>query len=194
VGDEDRRRAGRAQHLAYLLAEFGAELGVDVAEGLVEQDERGRRGERPCERHALLLAARQLVWVPRAEASQVDELEHLARADAAAGRREVGEAEGDVILERAMREERVVLKPDAAPSRLGRHELAAAGLRHGPPADEDLSLVRRLEARDEAERRRLATAGWTNEPEDLAARGGERKALDRGLGAAGEALGDGIAD
>src|SRR3989304_481532 len=43
-----------------------------------------------------------------------------------------------------------------------------------PPADQDLALVRRLEAGDEPERRRLAAARRADEPEDLGARGAGR--------------------
>ena len=61
VGDQDRRRAGPAQHVVHLGAHAGAQAGVERGEGLVEQDDLGVGGQGAGQRNALLLATRELV-------------------------------------------------------------------------------------------------------------------------------------
>ena len=61
VGDEDGRRARRSEDSLHLVAHLGAQLGVEVRERLVEQEERGRRRQRASEGDPLLLTAGELV-------------------------------------------------------------------------------------------------------------------------------------
>ena len=61
----------------HLVPQLGAEVRIDVRPRLVEQDELRCRRERPRERDALLLPARELVRVAAAESAQVDEAEEL---------------------------------------------------------------------------------------------------------------------
>src|SRR5439155_25649181 len=70
------------------------------------------------------------------------------------------EAEGDVLRDIEPRDQRRVLKHHAA---LG------AGAAHAPALDEDLASVGLLEAGDEIEQRRLATARGADEAHELAA-------------------------
>ena len=58
-----------------------AQLEVERAERLVEQQHARMVHERAPERDALLLAARELPRLPLREAGEPDELEHLARRD-----------------------------------------------------------------------------------------------------------------
>ena len=58
-------------------AQVGADVGVQRAERLVEQQHARLHRERAGERHALALAARELRRVAVAEAGQADELEQL---------------------------------------------------------------------------------------------------------------------
>ena len=66
-----------------------AERRIEVAEGLVEQEDGGLPDERPTERHPLLLPARQLAWQPvRAgcSSSSVSATPRHARGISALGR------------------------------------------------------------------------------------------------------------
>ena len=80
VRDEDRRDAEGLLDLLQALAQLRADLDVERAERLVEQQDRRLVGERPRERDALLLAARELALVAVAEAAQADEVEQLLAA------------------------------------------------------------------------------------------------------------------
>ena len=60
VGDEDARRAQAQVEMLDLGAHPAAERGVEVAERLVEEEDERLLDERPAERDALLLAAREL--------------------------------------------------------------------------------------------------------------------------------------
>ena len=82
------------------------------------------RRERPREGHALALAARRLVRVARPCCSPRRARACAARVGCA---RAAGEPEGDVVLDRKVREQRVVLEDHADPPPLRRHD------RPGPP-------------------------------------------------------------
>ena len=83
VRDEDRGRAGRREHVDDLAPHARAQLDVERGERLVEQHERGPRGERAGERDPLALAAREVVRQPLLEPAEPDHLEQLrdARVD-----------------------------------------------------------------------------------------------------------------
>ena len=70
-----------------LVAQAHAHARIERRERLVEQEQRGRGGERAGERHALLLAARKLHRILGALLGQADEGEQLgdARIDVGAG-------------------------------------------------------------------------------------------------------------
>lgn len=87
VGDEDRGGPGGAQDLFDLVAHLRAEVRVQVREGLVEQDQRRRQGAG--DRHALLLAGRELVRI-----AQPQDLCDTGPPVASAG---VLESEADVL-------------------------------------------------------------------------------------------------
>ena len=61
-------------------AQVGADVGVERAERLVEQQHARLDRERAGERHALALAARELRRVALVEAAEADELEQLVHA------------------------------------------------------------------------------------------------------------------
>ena len=60
VGDVDRRHVQGALQLHQLNPRLDTELGIEIGEGLVEQEELGLSHDRPRQRHPLLLAAREL--------------------------------------------------------------------------------------------------------------------------------------
>ena len=67
-------------------ADAGPQVRVERGERLVEQHHGRLDGQRPGQRHPLLLAAGQLVRVALAEAGQADRLQQLDRAARAAAR------------------------------------------------------------------------------------------------------------
>ena len=74
----------------------------------------------------------------------------------------VPQTEGDVVLDRQVREERVVLEHRVHVPLVGRR------LRHVHPVEQDLALRRTLEAGDQAKRGRLPAARRPQEREELA--------------------------
>ena len=97
------------------LAQLGADLGVERAEGLVEQQHLRLDGERPGERHALALAARELGGVAVGEPVELDEAEQLVDARGDLGLRALADAqaEGDVVVHGHVLEGGVVLEDEA---------------------------------------------------------------------------------
>ena len=75
VRDVEERDPDLALDRLELDLELAAQLGVERAEGLVEQEHRRREHERPRERDALLLPTRELMWAPLPEPAEADELE-----------------------------------------------------------------------------------------------------------------------
>ena len=80
VGDEDGGVAGLVVDLAQPAAQLLAHLGVERAEGLVEQQHPRLDRERAGERDALALAAGELAGIAPGEAAELDEIEELADA------------------------------------------------------------------------------------------------------------------
>ena len=68
MGDEESGVAGLVVQFAEPLAQVLPDLGVECAEGLVEEQHAGFDGECPGERHALPLAARELGGITLLEA------------------------------------------------------------------------------------------------------------------------------
>ena len=113
--------------------ELASELEVERPERLVEQQDRRLADERPGERDALLLAARELVRGSSVEAGEVDELERGADTPPGIAVRDLApaQAEGHVVEDREMREERVALEDHVDRPALGRIH------RDVPPAELD---------------------------------------------------------
>ena len=86
VRDEDGRDAELLLDLADRAPQFLADLGVERAERLVEQQHLGPVGERARDRDALLLAARELGRQALVHALERDELQQLLRAGPGARR------------------------------------------------------------------------------------------------------------
>jgi len=163
----------------FLVREALAQVDVEAGERLVEQQQARRRRQRACQRHALLLAAREFVRSARRGARQPDEFEHALHAPAPFGARQAGQAEGDVVAHVQVRKQRVVLEHHADAPQLGRAVRAAGRPREHLVLDRDTPGRDRLEPRDGAQQRSLAAARRTDQRADLAARKAERHALDR---------------
>ena len=174
VGDEQRGRVDLAQHVAHLLAEFDAELGVEGAERLVEQDEPGRGRKRASQGHALLLPAGELVRAPVAEALEPDELEQFRDPGLALVTGLVDDPKGDIPRDAQVREQRALLghDPDAAVVRGHGRRRRRVKL---APSERDRAGVGCLEPGDAAQKRRLAGTG---RPENRHEVPGRREQVD----------------
>ncbi len=159
----DERRPELVLDALQLELHVLAQLHVERAERLVEE-QRGRPvDERARERDALLLAAGELPRPPSLQALESDDIEELEHPLAALAARHPLQLqpEGDVVVDRHVREERVLLED---------HVDRPAVRRDGGdvlPLQDDATLVRRLEAGDHPERRRLAAAARAEQREEL---------------------------
>ena len=159
----DERDAHLLLNRLQLNLERPPELRVQGAERFVEQEHAWVQHERARERHALLLSTGKLVRLAPFEAVEANQGERFA--DPASFLlllhvREV-EAEGDVVLDGEVREERVVLEYGVDRPSVRRT------FRDVGPSEQDPSGRGLFEARDEAERRRLATARGAEQGEEL---------------------------
>ena len=174
VRDVDERDPDLVLDALQLELHLLAELQVERAERLVEQEDARVVHERARERDALLLTARELPRLALREAGEPHELEDLGDAalQLALGDALPLEPEGDVVLDRHVREERVALE----------HRVDVALVRRQPDdvlvAQVDVALGRLLEAADHAQRRRLAAARRAEQREERAARDLDRDSVD----------------
>ena len=145
--------------LAQPAPQLLAHLGVQGAEGLVQEQERRLGGQRARQCHPLALPSGKLVRIAAADPIQLDQLEQfLHRSADLRFRQPLGagldaKAEGDVLEDGEVAEQRVVLENEAHPAVLRTLP------RRVHPAEQDLSGVRNLQARDGAQERGLPAAG-----------------------------------
>src|SRR6266850_1055765 len=151
-----------------------AQLLVQRAERLVQQEHVRVEDEAPRERDALLLAAGELARMPVGEPAQPDQVEDFAHALSSLRLRKRAHAQrkGDVALDRHVWEQRVVLEDDAdvALVRLAARQIFAVEL--------DDAAGGLLETRDHHQRRRLPGAARAEEREELALRDVEADPVD----------------
>ena len=168
VGHEDRRGVHLVVQPAQPVAQLLADLRVERAERLVEQQHRRLHRERPGQRHALALAARELRGHPVAELREVHEVEQLGDPLVDLVLRPLAdlEAEGDVLGHRHVLEDRVVLEDEAHVA------LARRQVRGLPALDGHGAGVGLVEPRDDPQQGRLAAAGRAEQGGELP--GGQR--------------------
>ena len=88
------------------VAQFLAQLVVEIGERLVEQHQVGALGDGPCERRALLLAAGELergAVADRASAGSAPPLADALRSSRPAGGAGDPQRRGDVLVDRQVR-------------------------------------------------------------------------------------------
>ena len=148
-----------------LKAHLEAELRIEIRERLVHEDERRLGDDRPRERDALLLAARQLSGIATSEAAELDEVERAADPAFALPSRDPAdlETEADVARDAEVREKGVVLEDHAEATALRRVA------RDVPAIDLDGAFIGVEQPGDAVERRGLAAPGGTEEADELAA-------------------------
>ncbi len=179
MGDEDEGDAERFLQGLQLLLHLLAQLEIECAERFVEEKHARPVDERARQRHALALAAGKLAGAARAVAGKLDHGERVLRrlqplclADTLDH-----QAIGDILEDREMREEGIVLehRVDVAP--VGRHALRRLA--------ENLDMPRRrlLEAGHQAQAGGLAGAGRPEHREEFTLGDGEIHAVDGAHGA-----------
>ena len=186
VGDVDRRRPDLLLQLLDLAAGLHAQLGVEVGERLVHQEHLRVAHQRAPERHALLLAAGELARLAVQQPVELDRGGGAAhtRVDLRLVRLAPPQREGEVVVDRHLRIQRVVLE-DHRDVALARGDAVDHAL-----ADADLALGDRLEPGQHPQRGRLARARRPDQHEELAVAGLERQLAHRLDGV--EALGHGV--
>ena len=115
VGDEHDGRAGFAMQPLDLDLHRLPQLAVERAERFVHQDQRRPIDQAACQCDALLLPAGQLAREPAAESAEAHHVEHRGNFGLQRVRRQVAhlQRERDVLRDRQVREQRIVLKHDA---------------------------------------------------------------------------------
>src|SRR5690606_12799295 len=116
------------------------------------------------------------------------EVEHLGRDPSALVTRAAPQPERHVVEHRQVREQREVLEHEADAPTLRLHPRARG--RDGPTRDGDTAGVGALEAGDQAQQRRLATTGGTEETQDLVSQYRQREVVDCRGSTAAEPFGD----
>ena len=166
-------------------------VGVEVAGGLVGDEDHRPVDEGARDRDPLLLAAGELVGHPVALAVEADHLEGLGDqgGDVAAGAADDLEGEGDVLADRLVGEQPEVLE-DGADVAAQPRDLPAGEPVDLLAGDVDASRRRAVLAQHEAQERRLARAGGADEEDELALLDVDRDLVERRVGVAGVGLGD----
>ena len=143
-----------------------AQLGIEGAEGFVEQEDRGSQDQGPGQGHPLLLATRQLARTALFIAGELDEFEGFPKSCGrlCLGQLEVAQSEGHIVGYREERKEGVVLEDGVDVAFVGRT------IGHIDAIEEDGPAGGLLEAGYQPEGRRLSAPGWPEDGEELAAR------------------------
>ena len=119
VRDEHRRHVDLVVQVAQPAPQLLADLGIERAERLVEQQDARLDGERAGKRHALALAAGKLARIAVGQPLELDQIEQLlnARVDFRLGDAlpalAHAQAEGDVLEHAHMPEQRIMLEHEA---------------------------------------------------------------------------------
>ncbi len=140
----DERRPELVLNSLQLELELLAQLDVKSTERLVEEECRGTIDERARQRDSLLLSTRELRRTALLVSLELDHPEHLVHSGTLLVLPELLqlEAERNVVVDRHVREERVVLEDHVHVPPVRRH------VRDVVPAEQNRPLVGLLEARD----------------------------------------------
>src|SRR3954452_1588902 len=164
VGDVDEGDADLALDRLQLDLHLLAQLQVEGAERLVEQQHLGPLDDRPGQGDALALAAGELAGLAISVAGQADHLQRFVASLRSLGLVDAGDAQavGNVLAHGHMRGQGVVLKDGVDGTVVGGHpaDILARQL--------DRAAAGILEAGDHPQRRRLAGAGRPEQGEELA--------------------------
>src|SRR5690606_32287840 len=170
VGDEHTGDVDLVVQPPQPTSQLLAHLGVEGAEGLVEQQHLGLHGQRPRQGHALSLASGKLRRIAVGQPLQLDQLQQLIdpspnfRLLGPLAPRPYAQPEGDVVEHRHVAEQRIVLEDEA--------NLALAHMDVGRvfAVKQDLAGVGPLQASNDAQQGRLARTGRTEQGYELTLR------------------------
>ena len=164
VGHVDRGLAECLVQLLDLGPHLDAELGVEIGERLVEQEERRVADQRPAHRDPLALAAGELAGLAIEQAFDLEKLGDARHRRILLRLRHAAalHAEGDVLPHRHRRVERIGLEHHGDVAVLRRNAVDDAA------ADRDLTRGDRLEAGDHGKQRRLPAAGRPDQHDEFA--------------------------
>ncbi|MCY1301652.1 hypothetical protein D9M70_512770 [compost metagenome] len=149
VGDDDEGEAEFPLQANEFELRFGAQVLVERAERLVEQQNLRPFYQRPGERHALALATGKLRRLAIKQRRQLQLLRNLVDAlpDFALGKAVLLQSEGDVLADRQVRKQRIGLEHHVGRPPV-RRNIGDIG-----PFQPDGAGCRRLEAGDHPEQR-----------------------------------------
>ncbi|EAU69883.1 permeases of the major facilitator superfamily [Stigmatella aurantiaca DW4/3-1] len=188
VRDEHHGRLQGLEHPAHLAPGGGPQRRIEAGEGLIEEQHPRSRGQRPGQRHPLLLTSRKRMGHPRLETAQPEQLQHGAGAGHLLPARQRIEAKGDVVQHGQVGEEGEVLKHHAHPALVRRKERVRPGQQTA--LQRDGPGLRPLETGHQPQRRRLAAARGANQGQRLARGQLQAKPIHRGGAASGVTQGD----
>ena len=174
VGDIDRCHAEPRVQLGQRGAHRHAELRVEVGERLVHEERLGLPRDRAAHGYALSLAAGELRRPSLEHGLQAEQRGHLvdAPADLLLGRSAHLEAVPEVLPDRHVRVERVILEDHRDVS------VAWREVRHVAPADRDDAVGHFLQAGDHSQQGRLAAARGADEHDELPIRNLQADVVD----------------
>ena len=179
---EQHRDAKPPLQGAQLHAHALAQLGVEIAERLVEQEQLGLvdDGARQCD--PLLLPATQLGRPAAAQAAQPNQVEHARHPVAQRGAAHAAQLQrkSDVVEDGHVRPDGVALKDHAQVALLGRQRETLLARSYQAAGQVDRAAFRLLQTRHDAQRGALATAARPQQGEDIAWRDGQTQAVDGG--------------
>src|SRR5229473_3584824 len=190
VGDIDRGDAEFIVQTADLAAHFLAQIGVEVGERLVQQQDFRLHHQRAGQRHPLLLAAREFVRIARGEVVELHHIEDLSDPALQLVFCYLPhlQAKRDVLFDRHVRPQRVALEDHRHPAALRRqrgarrrHLLAVHFHRAGRGCNK---------TRDHPQRRGLPAARRAQQRDELAR--AQRVDVGGGGGKAAELLGEAL--
>ncbi len=179
--DVDRGDAEATLQRRDLRARLHAQLGVEVRQRLVHEEDLGLADDGATHRDALTLTTRERLRLARQVLLEVEQLGGLEHALGALFLADAGDLQGEahVLGDRHVRVQRVVLEDhrDVAVLRRDVGDIAVA--------DEDAARVDLFEAGQHAQRGGLTATGGADQDQELAVGDLEVQLVDRGAGAAG---------
>ncbi len=166
-GGVDHGGVPAGEQLGQFVAQLLAQLVVEVDQGLVQQHQRRPLGQRPRQRHPLLLAAGQFGRQAREERLDVKPLRQRPDAGVSVGRTGQAQRRGNVVVHRHRRvvDELLIDHRDVA--------LADRHPGHVAAVDDDPALAGRIEPGHQAHHRGLARLRRPQQHSHLAGYRGE---------------------
>ncbi len=144
-----------------LRAHLHAQLGIKVGQRFIHEQDLGSRSQRSGDGDALLLTAGEFTGIAALELFNAQHFQQFigALADPLLVPLEVLQTEGDVLIHRHVRPERVVLEQKAHIALVGRKIDAAVRVKNDFSINGDAALCRGFQAGNHAQRGCFAAAG-----------------------------------